>query len=141
MSDETKTVLLADDQIFMLRLLESTFLKDGYQVFQVQNGTDALTVATERKPNLIVMDVMMPGLDGLSAISQLKQNEATRDIPVIVLSSKAHAMTKLKAEQAGAALFMYKPFSPNLLRSEAQRILGLARLANKEQHEDTQTEV
>ena len=125
MNDETKTVLLADDQIFMLRLLESTFLKDGFQVFQVQNGTDALAVATERKPNLIVMDVMMPGLDGLSTIRRLKQNEATRDIPVIVLSSKAHALTKLEAEQAGAALFLNKPFSPNNLRAESRRIMGV----------------
>jgi DNA-binding response OmpR family regulator len=132
MSNEPKIVLLADDQIFMLRLLENTFRKDGYQLLQVQNGTDALAVATERKPHLIVMDVMMPGLDGLSVISQLKQNESTHDIPVIVLSSKAHAMTKLQAEQVGATIFMHKPFSPILLRAEARRILKSEKPANKE---------
>jgi len=65
----------------------------------------------------------MPGLDGLSAIRQLKQNESTRHIPV-VLSSRGHALTRVEAEAAGAALFLAKPFSPNQLLSEVKKILG-----------------
>lgn len=126
MSAQTKTVLLADDEIFMLRLLEATFRKGGYRVVQTHNGPDAIAVAADTRPELIVMDVMMPGLDGLSAVRQLKQNEATRDIPVIVLSSKGHALTKAEAMESGAALFLTKPFSPNQLLTEAQRLLGPA---------------
>ena len=126
MSVQTKTVLLADDEIFMLRLLEATFRKGGYRVVQTHNGPEAIAVAGDTRPELIVMDVMMPGLDGLSAVRQLKQNQATRDIPVIVLSSKGHALTKAEAMEAGAALFLTKPFSPNQLLTEAQRLLGPA---------------
>lgn len=124
MSDQTKTVLLADDESFMLRLLEATFRKGGYNIAQARNGTEALASAAALRPQLIVMDVMMPGLDGLSAIRELKQNETTRDIPIIVLSSKGHALTKVEAEEAGAVLFLTKPFSPNQLLAEAERILG-----------------
>lgn len=124
MSTPIQTVLIADDEIFMLRLLEATFRKGGYQVAQARSGAEALASAAALRPHLIVMDVMMPGLDGLSAVRRLKADEATRSIPVIVLSSKAHALTRVAAEEAGAALFLTKPFSPNQLLTEVRRILG-----------------
>jgi CheY-like chemotaxis protein len=124
MSQPAKTILVADDEIFMLRLLESTLRKGGFRVVQVRNGADALKSAETEKPDLIIMDVMMPDLDGLSAIHQLKQSDATARIPVIVLSSKGHALTKVEAELAGASLFLTKPFSPNQLLTEVKKILG-----------------
>ena len=124
MNNAAKTVLVADDEIFMRRLLEATFRKGGYRVVQARDGADALAGAVSEKPDLIVMDVLMPGLDGLSAVRQLKQNDATRAIPVIVLSSKGHALTKVDAEEAGAVLFLTKPFSPSQLLAETHRILG-----------------
>jgi CheY-like chemotaxis protein len=124
MTDATKTILIADDEVFMLRLLEATFRKGGYRVLQVRNGLEALTLANTERLDLIIMDVMMPGLDGLSVVHQLKQADATAKIPVIVLSSKGHALTKIEAELAGASLFLTKPFSPNQLLTEARRILG-----------------
>lgn len=124
MNGGNKTVLLADDELFMLRLLEATFRKGGYRVIQARDGAEALAKASAEKPDLIVMDVMMPGLDGLSALNQLRQSEATAKIPVIVLSSKGHALTKVEAELAGASLFLTKPFSPNQLLTEVQRLLS-----------------
>jgi two-component system phosphate regulon response regulator PhoB len=124
MSQNTKTILIADDEVYMLRLLEATLRKGGYRVIQVRNGEDALKSADVEKPDLIIMDVMMPGLDGLSAVHQLKQSDSTAKIPVIVLSSKGHALTKVEAERAGASLFLTKPFSPNQLLAKMQRILG-----------------
>jgi CheY-like chemotaxis protein len=118
------TILIADDEVYMLRLLEMTFKKGGYTVVSCRDGQEALTQAASTLPQLIVLDVMMPGLDGLGALRQLKGNPATRDIPVVVLSAKGHALTKVEAEQAGAVLFLPKPFSPNQLLGEAQRILG-----------------
>jgi len=117
-------ILVADDEIYMVRLLEMTLKKGGYEVVTCRDGAEALTLATTARPQLIVMDVMMPGLDGLSAIRQLKQNEGTRQIPVVVLSAKGHALTRVEAEAAGAALFLAKPFSPNQLLSEVKKILG-----------------
>jgi len=122
--NSTKTVLLADDEVFMLRLLEATFRKGGYRVVQARTGKEALGLATAERPDLIVMDVIMPDLDGLSALQQLRQAEATAGIPVIVLSSKGHALTRMEAERAGACLFLTKPFSPSQLLLEAKRILG-----------------
>ncbi len=121
---EPKKVLLADDEIYMLRLLEMTFKKGGYQVISCRDGREALAAASAQLPQLIVLDVMMPGLDGLGALRQLKENPATRAIPVVVLTAKGHALTKVEAEASGAALFLAKPFSPNQLLGEVQKLLG-----------------
>lgn len=117
-------ILIADDEIYMLRLLEMTFKKGGYNVASCRDGQEALALANNTAPQLIVLDVMMPGLDGLGALRQLKGNPVTRDIPVVVLSAKGQALTKTEAEQAGAVLFLAKPFSPNQLLGEVQRILA-----------------
>jgi len=119
-----KTILIADDELYMLRLLEMTFKKGGCTVISCRDGQEALTQAATVLPQLIVLDIMMPGLDGLGALRQLKGNPATRDIPVVVLSAKGHSLTQVEAELAGAVLFLAKPFSPNQLLSEAQRILS-----------------
>jgi CheY-like chemotaxis protein len=118
------TILIADDEIYMLRLLELTFKKGGYGVTSCRDGQEALALAATMRPSLIVLDIMMPGLDGLGALRQLKGNPATRDIPVVVLSAKGHALTKVEAELAGAVLFLSKPFSPNQLLGETQKILS-----------------
>ena len=117
-------ILVADDEVFMLRLLEMTFKKGGYEVVSCRDGQAACTMAVTALPQLIVLDVMMPGLDGLGALRQLKENSATKHIPVVVLSAKGHALTRVEAQEAGAALFLAKPFSPNQLLGEVQKILG-----------------
>jgi CheY-like chemotaxis protein len=122
--NDPKKVLIADDEIYMLRLLEMTFKKGGYTVISCRDGQEALTMAGSALPDLIVLDIMMPGLDGLGALRQLKSNAATREIPVVILSAKGHALTKAEAELAGAVLFLPKPFSPNQLLSETQKLLG-----------------
>jgi CheY-like chemotaxis protein len=118
-----KKILVADDEVFMLRLLEMTFKKGGYTVVSCRDGKEALAKAATELPQLIVLDVMMPGLDGLGALRQLKENPATREIPVVVLSAKGHALTKVEAEASGAALFLAKPFSPNELLEAVQKFL------------------
>jgi|SRR5882724_9696546 len=118
-----KKILVADDEVFMLRLLEMTFKKGGFTVVSCRDGKEALAKAATELPHLIVLDVMMPGLDGLGALRQLKENAATRDIPVVVLSAKGHALTKVEAEASGAALFLAKPFSPNELLEAVQKFL------------------
>ena len=123
-SASQKKILIADDEVYMLRLLEMTLKKGGYNILSCRNGQEALTMAAGTLPQLIVLDVMMPGLDGLEALRQLKGNSATRDIPVVVLSAKGHALTKVEAELAGAVLFLAKPFSPSQLLGEVQKILS-----------------
>lgn len=117
-------ILIADDTSFMLRLLEATFKKGGYQCLLCRTGEEALRVATHEKPDLIVMDVMMPGMDGLEAVRKLKADERTGGIPVIVLTAKGHALTEAAAREAGAALFLTKPFSPTQMLVETKRLLS-----------------
>jgi DNA-binding response OmpR family regulator len=118
-----KKVLVADDEIYMVRLLEMTFKKGGFEVVSCRDGQTALATAVTAQPQLIVLDVIMPGLDGLGALRQLKENPVTKNIPVVVLSAKGHALTRVEAERAGAALFLTKPFSPNQLLEEVKKIL------------------
>jgi CheY-like chemotaxis protein len=122
MSD-AKKIIIADDEIFILRLLELTLKKGGYEVVSCRDGHEAVAAAFAAPPNLIVLDVLMPRLDGLGALKQLKENPATQNIPVIVLSGKGHALTRVEAERAGAVLFLSKPFSPNQLLVEVKKIL------------------
>ena len=117
-------ILVADDEVFMLRLLEMTLKKGGYEVVSCRDGKEALATAATALPQLIVLDIMMPGLDGLGALRLLKENPATREIPVVVLSGKGHSLTKIDAVMAGAVLFLAKPFSPNQLLGEVQKILA-----------------
>lgn len=117
-------ILVADDEIYMVRLLELTFKKGGYEIISCRDGQQALALAASELPQLIVLDVIMPGLDGLGALRQLKENPATKNIPVVVLSAKGHALTKVEAELAGASVFLAKPFSPNQLLGEVQKILA-----------------
>jgi CheY-like chemotaxis protein len=125
-STPSQKILLADDEVYMLRLLEMTFKKGGYSVVSCRDGKEAVATAATLLPQLIVLDVMMPGLDGLGALRQLKGNPVTRNIPVVMLSAKGHALTKVEAELAGAVLFLAKPFSPNQLLGEVQKILAPA---------------
>jgi len=122
--ENAKKILIADDEVYMVRLLELTFKKGGYEIISCRDGKEALELAASATPQLIVLDVIMPGLDGLGALRQLKENPATKNIPVVVLSAKGHALTKVEAELAGAAVFLAKPFSPNQLLGEVQKILG-----------------
>jgi len=117
-------VLVADDEAYMVRLLEMTFKKGGFEVICCRDGNEALAAAITTQPQLIVLDVIIPGLDGLGALRQLKENPATKNIPVVVLSAKGHALTKVEAELAGAAMFLTKPFSPNQLLGEVKKILA-----------------
>ena len=121
-------VLVADDEAYMVRLLEMTFKKGGFEVICCRDGNEALAAAITAQPQLIVLDVIMPGLDGLGALRQLKENPATKNIPVVVLSAKGHALTRQETEQAGAVQFFTKPFSPIQLLEDIKKILEPAAL-------------
>lgn len=118
-----KKILIADDQLYMIRLLEMTLKKGGYEVVSCRDGNEALATAAREQPQLIVLDLIMPGLDGIGALRQLKENPVTKNIPVVVLSAIGHALTQAEAERVGAAMFMTKPFSPNQLLVEVKKIL------------------
>ncbi len=96
----------------------------GYDIIAAHNGREALERAAAEKPDLVVMDVMMAEMDGLAALRELKQNDATRSVPVIMITTSAQTLTRQESEASGAALFLTKPFSPTQLVHEIKRLVG-----------------
>jgi len=118
------TVLIADDEPHMLRLIEFTFRKGGYDLVLARNGREAVDLARVHLPGLVVLDMQMPEMDGLTALKTLKADPITAGIPVILLSARGHLMTRESAQQAGLADVFIKPFSPSQLLSRVQAILA-----------------
>ena len=108
----------------MLRVTELSIKKGNYAIVIARNGREAVELAAREKPDLIVMDVIMPEMDGLTALKHLKASPDTAGIPVIMLTVRGHALTRQQAEEAGAAIFLTKPFSPTQLLAEARKLLG-----------------
>jgi len=117
-------ILVADDQLHMLRLMERQLIKDGYRLVQARDGQEVIETVLRETPHLVILDVMMPKMDGLTALRRLKKDKSTRGLPVIVLTASADEMTRQEAEFSGADLILTKPFSPTLLRQEVRRLLA-----------------
>jgi CheY-like chemotaxis protein len=117
-------ILIVDDEPHMLRVTELSLKKGGYDLLSARNGRQAVDLARQHLPNLIVMDLLMPEMDGLAALRALKQDPSTAGIPVIMLTARGHVMTRQDAEGAGVAAFLTKPFSPTQLLAEARRLMS-----------------
>jgi len=117
MTTETRirTVLIADDDPDIRDVLELNLSMAGYTVVVAENGGQAGSLAREVLPDLIVLDVMMPVTDGYDILVGLKADEATRDIPVVMLTAMASDKDVWAGWQAGAAYYMTKPFDPEHL--------------------------
>jgi len=105
-------VLVVDDLLENLRLLNSLLTKEGYEVRQSPDGTMALTNIPRFQPDLILLDIMMPDMDGYAVCANIKANDKMRDIPVIFLSAVDLTFDRIKAFEVGAADFVHKPFHP-----------------------------
>src|SRR5882757_1228245 len=119
-----KKILVVDDEPYMHRLMQHHLVRAGYELVAARNGREAIESVQRDKPDLVIMDVMMAEMDGISALKALKNADATRDIPVIMLTASAHDLTKEISEAAGAAAFFTKPFSPTHLLAEIKRLLA-----------------
>lgn len=119
----SRRILAVDDEQSIVRLIEVTLTRKGYEVITATNGREALCVAETERPDLILMDVMMPYMDGFEAMRHLKANEATRGIPVIMLTAKRHDADLLHGLEAGAASYLTKPFNPMELIVLVERML------------------
>jgi len=108
-------ILIADDQT-QIRTLISTILSEKYEVLQAASGEEALQMVRHDLPNLVIMDILMPGMDGLTACSQIKNDPATAAIPVLVLTIIDHDLNRRFAENLGADGYITKPFTPEELR-------------------------
>ncbi|MBN1305211.1 MAG: response regulator transcription factor [Anaerolineales bacterium] len=115
-----KTIMLVDDEIQLLSLLTDVFEQEGYTVVSARNGEDAIYLARHEKPDLIILDVMMPELDGYGFIRQHRQE---RDTPIILLTARVEETDKIIGLQMGADDYVTKPFSPRELVARVQALL------------------
>jgi len=114
----TRKVLIVDDDPFIRKLIETT-LEDvgGVRVVEAGDGQEALAVADREHPDLVLLDVMMPRLDGIEACRRLRAKPDTADVPVVMLTASDRFEDRAKAAAAGADRYLRKPFSPlDLLR-------------------------
>ena|SRR5690348_1689892 len=118
-----KHVLLVDDDPLMHRLFQHHLERAGYKMMSATNGRDGIDLATRQTPSLIVMDIMMPDMDGVAALRELKKADATRDIPIIIITANGNALARKESENSGAALFLTKPFSPTQLVDHIRRLV------------------
>jgi CheY-like chemotaxis protein len=117
-------ILIVDDQPFMVRLIQHNLERAGFELLTARNGREAVELAQQALPDLVVMDVMMAEMDGLKALAELKKRESTRAIPVILITAKGQTLTRQQAESSGASLLLSKPFSPTQLLAEIRRLLS-----------------
>jgi putative two-component system response regulator len=140
---EKQTVLVVDDTPDNLTLM-SGLLKDKYKVKIANNGERALKVAlTGTPPDIILLDIMMPVMDGYEACRQLKANPETRDIPVVFLTAKAEVEDEMKGFELGAVDYITKPISPPIVLARVHTHLQLKKVRDylKDQNEFLETEV
>jgi len=112
--ENKKLILVVDDDIINIQLLKN-LLDSQYSVITATNGIEAIDSVVEQHPDLIILDIMMPGMDGVEVFQQLKKNPQVSDIPVIFLTSKNTEKDEVDALQIGAVDYIVKPFSPNVV--------------------------
>ena len=123
MTGARRLLLVADDDEDILQLLSFRLERAGYEVVQATNGDDALRLATELRPALAVLDVMMPGLSGFEVTRALRGNQETRTMPIILLTAKAEAGEVSQGMAAGADAYVKKPFDAQDLKARIERLL------------------
>ena len=115
-------IVIAEDAPHTLRLLEMTLRKGGHQWTSVTDGAAAMSAVQAQSPDAVILDVMMPGVDGIQALAALKGNPETTSIPVIMLTARGNTVTRRQAEESGATAFLTKPFSPTELLATLHRL-------------------
>ena len=120
-------ILVVDDEINITQILEFSIGSEGYEVITARNGEDAIDKARREQPDLIVLDIMMPKIDGYEACRILKANPLTKNIPVVLLTAKGRDIDKRLGYEVGATDHIVKPFSPSKLIDRIQQLLSLSK--------------
>jgi len=124
-SDQRPLVVVVEDHADSREMYVHCLALSGFRTAEAGNGKEAIRLAVELRPDLIVTDLSLPGLDGYEVIGRLKADVATRDIPIIALTAHADLASALRARQAGCSAFLAKPCLPEALVAEVSRVLSL----------------
>ena len=119
-----KKILAVDDERHIVRLVQVNLERAGYQVLTAFDGKEAMKKVEADKPDLIVLDVMMPRMDGFEVLKRLQANPDTRGIPVIMLTAKAQDADVFRGWSSGVSAYLTKPFNPLELVTFVRRILS-----------------
>jgi DNA-binding response OmpR family regulator len=122
--ERSPRILVADDDPIILRLLEVNLGLEGFEVETASRGEEAITKAKESKPDLILLDVMMPGITGWEVVGRLKEDRDTAGIPVVFLSARTGEHDRRRGEELGVAAYVTKPFDPAELATLLRRLTG-----------------
>ena len=119
-----KRILLVEDHEDNRRIARHVLSKGGYEVIEAETGTAGVEMAEKTRPDLILMDIQLPGLDGYEATRRIKANPALRSIPVIAITSYALSGDDQKAREAGCDDYLSKPVSPRVILEKVRAYLG-----------------
>ncbi len=120
----SKRVLVVEDHEDNMRIMSDMLSSAGYEVIKAVTGVEGVAMAESHNPDLILMDIMLPGLDGYEATRRIKDNAALRHIPVIAVTSYAMDGEESKAEEAGCDAYFSKPVSPRTLLAKVREYIG-----------------
>ena len=127
-------ILVVDDEEDILELIRFNLVREGYKVLCAQSGEKALSIGQSEMPDLMVLDLMLPGIDGLEVTKVLKSDSRTRDIPIVMLTAKGEEEDIVTGLELGADDYITKPFSPRVL---VARLRAVLRRQSKEYKEET----
>jgi DNA-binding response OmpR family regulator len=116
----TRKILLVDDEPEFVEMIQMRLEANGYQVVTAHNGEDGIQKAQEENPRLILLDVMMPGMDGMQTLHEIRRTPGIKDIPVVMLTAKGESKSIFKAQDRGATDYLIKP-------CESKDLLDIAR--------------
>jgi CheY-like chemotaxis protein len=118
-----KTILIADDEAHLRLLVRKTLTEDDYRIVEAVDGQEALARARKERPDLVVLDWMMPRLSGLQVLEALRSDPDTASVRVIVLTARSQQIDRSLALQQGISAYLVKPFSPLELIQLVERVL------------------
>jgi two-component system, OmpR family, alkaline phosphatase synthesis response regulator PhoP len=118
-----KTILVVDDEQDLLDLIEYNLKKEGFKVLRAENGKEGMKVAKEIKPDLVLLDIMMPKMDGLEMCEKMREDQETSKIPIIFLTARGDEKTEIEGLNRGADDYITKPISTKKLLSRIKAVL------------------
>ncbi len=116
-------ILVVDDEEYIIELIKFNLESAGYEVFTANNGIDAVDIAIKNKPRLILLDLMLPGMDGFDVCKELKRNRETKNISIIMLTAKSEELDKILGLELGADDYITKPFSVREMLARVKAVL------------------
>jgi len=119
----SRCILVVEDQMDNRQILRDLLGNAGYELLEAENGAEALAAVARQPPDLILMDIQLPVMDGYEATRRLKADPATKSIPIIVVTSYALSGDETKAREAGCDAYVTKPFSPRQLLGKVREFL------------------